>query len=123
MTDDPTPAEVAPWSALIAEVRGLRSDVQAERRGRRLTVRLFYASLFVIAVVLSGYVANTRAEQRASDRQACTVRVDGRSDVRAAIRAAVDEVAVYAEVPRADRVKLADRVRDRVLLELPTPAC
>ena len=106
-------------SALTGEVKELRTTVIVERKGRRLSTRLFFVALLLIAVLGSGYIADLRAK----DSENCRNRVAGRSDVRSAIDATVDEVALYFNLSSGERVELRDRAALRVKAELPTPDC
>lgn len=105
-------AELQAIAALTDEIRGLRTDVRLERRGRRLSIAVMALALLIASVVFIS-----------TQHQTCTNRQAGRSDVRAAIRRAVDVVAVYADVEPKDRAKLLDQVTVAMIEELPPLNC
>lgn len=104
---------------LTQEVRDLKTTVVAERKGRRLTVRLFLVSIVVLAAIMGGRIADLRAK----DAQNCRNRLQGRVDVRSAIDATVDEVALYFVLDSDERIDLRKRAALRVDAELPDPSC
>lgn len=124
MSDDQqTSAELEAIVALTAEIRGLRTDVREERRGRRLSIALM-AVVVVTGLLVGGLVIRAdRTDGRRDAKAACITRTDGRRDVRAAIRKAVDVVAVYADIPADERADLLDRVTVAMLEEIPPRVC
>ena len=125
MTDD-TPE-------LVAEVRGLRTDVRAlltvvdaEREGRRQSQALaersrrwLRAAVVLLVVVGSLWIYDLRRDAQLS----CSTRTRSRTEIRATVVAIVDEVARYVELAASERATLLDRAEQRAIEELPPPDC
>lgn len=131
-TDQPTAAEL--WAQidpgtlsvdqlllyeLNIAVSELRTDVRAERKGRRLSIVVISVA-FVLAVFLGGLFATNVERDR---NQACATRIESRDSIRAGIDGAVDEVAIYARIDEVERTELRKRAADRVYEELGQPDC
>lgn len=142
-TDQPTAAEL--WASidpatlsvdqlllyeLNRSVDHLRVDVRSERADRiveahreRRSTRLSLVGL-TAAILLAVFVGRLFATSVERERnQACVTRAESRAAIRSGIAAAVDEVAIYAEIPDDERTELRRRASERVYQELGPPDC
>lgn len=131
---DSTEALTDVLADLRDEVRGLRGDVQAERRGRRVTQTLAAIVVTVALVGGAGWIADLRAtverrdaEAAAREVEACETRVDSRDDIRSGITrgstaGAVAAVAAVASVVAAidPAAAIDDDLLDAILTEVET---
>ena len=123
MPTDPDDPVLTELQRLNENVSGLRSDVQTERKGRKGSIRATRAAGAVVILVLSAWVVQWRVDEARADEQTCAQRAESRQSIRSAIDVAVDEVAIYAEVPDPEREVLRERARTRVYEALPPPDC
>lgn len=107
------------FTDLTVEVKGLRSDVQAERTGRHITTLLAVVVVVVAVAVGAAFGANFLH----ADTISCAQRTQGRVDTRAAILVAVDKGAVELGASPERRKALSEAVSDAVLEKLPPPDC
>lgn len=120
--DDMTP-EQRIGVATLGELRTLRQVVMEERRGRRLSIRVFAAAVVVVILVLGGYVVRWRAEDARYSRSTCSERIARTEQIRVAIAAGVEAVADYASATDQERRDVLRAVDQRVRQELPPPDC
>lgn len=120
---DPTTDDFEELTDVLAdlrdEVRGLRSDVQSERRGRRLTMWLAALVVAVTLAVGAGYIADLRA----TAQQSCASRGESRADVRAmgvALTAYIVDEAEVEGVRATEIIEGAQRIANETL---PPPDC
>jgi len=123
MTEQPRPPATRPLASILtdltSEVKGLRSDVQAERTGRHLTTLLAAIELCAAVAVGAAFGANIARSGTIS----CEQRAQGRSDTRAAIAIAVDKGAAELGAAPARRKALGESVSKAVYEKLPPPDC
>lgn len=105
------------------EVRGLRHDVQQERRGRSLTQRL--AALVVVVAFIggAGWIIDTRAAVNRREAERCSTRHESRQEIRAMGVALTSYVIDVAGVDPEQAAEILAGAEQVALDTLPPPDC